>query len=242
MREPLSIDAARGFAYAPLGQELRRDLALWITAGEVPGSEVVRAGRLFRTGELAIKFFGRRSTWPLRDLLPVSPAIRFAELAHSITAVATPEVLVALDLRQGGVRRRSLVAYRWVKGESLERLWASAPEAVAAFPRFLAAMHAARVFHGDFHLHQTLWDGEGWTLIDLDGLRHPLRTLPVRRLAVEHWAQVLFGLEFFLGVAALEEARGSFEAYTGACSILGAEDFDAVVRRSRELSKGRIQP
>ena len=62
----------------------------------------------------------------------------------------------------------------------------------------------------------------------------------MRRLAIAHWAQVLFGLEYYLGAGARDKTRGAFEAYTSACSILKGSDFDAIVRRSAELSKGRL--
>ena len=230
-RVPLEVAGARGFRYAELEPELERRLGPWLDARSVPEGEHVRAGSVFRWRDLAIKFFGPARTRRFKDALPGSPAIRSADLHRRLLPIPSPEPLVALDRRRGGRRTLSLLVYRWIEGEFLEALWERRDgAALGAFPAFLAAMHGRRVFHGDFHLHNMIWGDGRWVLLDLVALRHPLRNLVPRRLAVEHWAKVAVGLEHWCGAVAAE-LEPLFAAYAAQGGVLSLEHWPAVLHR-----------
>ncbi len=233
-REPIEIAGARGFAYDDVPGVVRDHVGEWLRAGTVLGAEVIRDRRLFRLEDLAVKLFGPARRNPFRDRLGVSAAVRFADLARRITAVATPQPVVALDLSANGARVRSVVCYGWIPGTTLDRIWGEDEAATRAFPAFMARMHRARVFHGDFHVHQVLWDGAQWFLIDLEGIRHPLRTLPVKRLATEHWGRVLFGLEVHRSVPA-DDLHDAFREYVAGDGVLGEAAWPRVCARAQEL-------
>jgi len=229
IRAPLAHDGARGFRYAELDRDLVQRAVRWLDTGSVAEGEEIRPGRVFRWRDLAVKLFGPASqSRRFKDLLPRSPAVRSADLSAAILPIASPRPLLALDRRAGGVRRGSVLVYEWVAGAFLEEVWERDPSGVAALPGFLAAMHGRRVFHGDFHLHNLLWSGREWVLLDLVGLRHPLRNLVPRRLSVEQWAKLGFQLEHWRGVRA-EDLRPHFDAYLRDSRILGPADWDAVL-------------
>jgi len=211
--------------------------AEWLRTGNVPADEEISNGRLFRVGDLAVKLFPLRHRKLRRRLSFASPAVRFCELARTITAVAVPEPVLALDHRRFGRRLGSLACYRWIDGISLAQAWTDEPAAVRALPAFLAAMHRGRVLHGDFHVYQAIWNGEQWFLIDLEGMRHPLRTLAPRRIAIAHWERLLIGLEL-LHQAQPDEVRPLFDDYLRQGGILMESDWQRILaKRARERAR-----
>jgi len=243
LRVPLKVDGARGFRYAEIDRDLAQRAVRWLDTGSVAEGEEIRPGRVFRWRRLAIKLFGPAHSRRFKDLLLRSPAVRSADLSAAILPVLSPRPLLALDRRAGGVRRSSVLVYEWVDGAFPEALFRRDAEAVAALPAFLALMHERRVFHGDFHVHNLLWNGRAWLLLDLVGLRHPLRNLVPRRLAVQHWSKLCDQLAHWCGATA-EELRPLFDAYLGASRLLRPADWDAVVAgwtRARAARERRAQ-
>ncbi len=100
---------------------------------------------------------------------------------------------MALALTRGERAGASLIVTAAVDGVPLGEAWDD-PRARQALAGFVAAQHAAGVFHGDPHPANQLWDGARFWLIDLDGLRSPLRSVFRRRLAVVHWARLWHNL------------------------------------------------
>ncbi len=228
VREPLESAGARGFRYGPVERDLVERALRWLERGSVAEGEEIRPGRLFRWRGLAVKLFGPAESRRFKDWLLHSPAIRSADLHAAILPVPSPRPLLALDRRAGGRRQASILIYEWVAGDSLDQVFGRDAAPMAALPVFVASMHAQRVFHGDFHVQNLLWSGREWLLLDLQGLRHPLRTLVPRRLAVEHWAKIGFGLEHWRG-ATSADLQPLFERYLEASTLLRAADWDAVL-------------
>ncbi len=224
LREPIEIGGARGFRYAELPPRVVEGVPAWLESGVVEGAEEVRAGRLYKLDGLAVKLFGRKSKLRFRDRLNLSPAVRYADLHAKLKPIRSPKPLLAIDRRRGGKRRTSVLVYEWIEGRFLTDLWGEDDAAVAAFPSFVAQMHNHGAYHGDLHVHNMVWDGEHWYLIDLDGLRHRLRNLLPVRLAEDHWARVGFGITFHCG-ANEADARGLFEAYVAESRVV--DDADA---------------
>lgn len=220
IRVPVETGDAAGFRYAELPPGLLERAGTWLTAGDVPDGDELRAGRVWRRRtpdqgglDLAIKLFPARSR--LADRLRPSAAVRVADMHEALRPLATPRPVLALSGGPAGKRRAALLAYEFVAGRHLDALWGEDPAAVEAFPLFLAQLHAHGVHHGDFHLHNVVWDGERWVLLDLDGMRHPLRKLFPWRLVVDQWARVTFFLEAHGDVPA-EAVRPLFDAYLAA--------------------------
>ncbi len=227
-REPFAIGAMRGFRYAALDADLLRRLPSWIQSGRVPEGEEVRAGRLYRHGRVMVKFYAPGTR--LRDRLRPTPAIRAADLHERLKPVVTPRPVLALEGPIAGRNRSSLLAYEYVEGAHLTDLWNEDPAAVEAFPGFVAAMHRRRVYHGDFHLHNMLWDGTSWVLIDVDGIRHPLRTLFPRRLAIGHWSRVMYDLAYHCGAGG-GDVRALFVDYANRLPLARRDAAWELVRR-----------
>ena len=190
---PFSVGAATGRAFVDLPADVRGHLLAWLEAGTVADGEPIKPGRVYARGDWIIKIFepGQR----LRDRLRPSPALRCARAHAGLNAVRTPRPIVALEFPGG----RSLVVIERIDGRTLDVVLAaeqaeppaaSETSGVAAFVRMMVAMHRARVFHGDLHPDQVLWDGRDWYLLDLDGLRHPLRALNRRGVIELQWARL----------------------------------------------------
>ena len=207
MREhavPYRLGELRGLRYGPLPESLEAALPRWLAERRVAEGEEIHPGRVWHWEELAIKLHPPRGE--LREWFRRSPAVRAAEL-HARLSVRTPRPLVAVQERRGLALGWSLFASEFVEGTFLPRTWDSDPAGREAFPRFLAAMHAAGVFHGDLHVRNMLWNGREWVLLDLESLRHPLRALRRRRIIEDQWARLVCSL------GPREGVQASFEAY-----------------------------
>lgn len=178
------IGRAVGLAFdPPPGDADRQRFLEWLEQGRVPDGETIKAGRVYAYGAWIVKLFERGPR--LRDVFRPSPAFRCARHHANLRGVRTPRPIAALGFRRG----RSLVVLERIVGRTLDEVMDDS-EAVDRFVRMMAAMHAARVFHGDLHPSQVLWDGHDWFLLDLDGLRHPLRALQRRTIIEGQWARL----------------------------------------------------
>ena len=184
---PIQIGTARGLAYGEVDEALRARVASWIEAGEVPDGEVIKPGRVYRSGEHLVKFLPR--TGQLRDRLRKSVAFKAARLHRELLPIRTPEPRLALQTPELG-----LLVTEFVEGRFIEFIWRTDALAMERLVDFMLEMHSRRVFHGDFHFHNMIWTGEEWCLIDLESLRHPLRTLFPERLIIDQWARLHFCL------------------------------------------------
>lgn len=241
MRTPLRLGRARGFAYAPLAADLERELERWLVERRVdgPGVVVIKDRRVYRRGEHVLKFFppGRR----LRDLGRRVAAVRSAEESARLAPVRTPDPVCALGLRDGVFHGPSLLVSRYVAGRTIAEVWDRDEIAVDALADVLARMHRRSLFHGDFHPGNMLWDGRDWYVIDVGGMRHPLRSLRAERLALDAWAE----LDRRLGSPpSLERAFRRYHAASGERAPGGTADeaWRAVAERSRALGAARAQP
>lgn len=191
-RRPIRVGEARGYAWGDIPRDVMGRLPAWLAERRVPEGEDLKAGRVFRYGSWAVKFTPPQSGW--RRWMRRGPAFRSAFANEALAPIPTPRPLLALEWPAEGGGRHGLLVSQFVDGRFIEEVWRQSSAAMEAFVAFLADMHARRVFHGDFHWHNAIWDGERWYLIDLESLRHPLRTLFPRRLVIDQWARIDFCL------------------------------------------------
>jgi len=220
-RVALRVGGARGFRWGPLDPGLAEALPGWL-AGEVPGGEEIKPGRVWRVGDLLVKRYAPPAG--LRRLRG-SPALRAAKLHDEIRPVRSPRPVAALGDENGS----GLLVTEYVAGRFLHRLWDDDPAGRAAFPAFMAGMHMAHVFHGDLNVRNMLWSGAEWVLIDLDGVVRWPRTLARRRLIMQQWARILGTLrgrpgsrELFDSYVALVPPAWKAAALWDAASLGGA--------------------
>lgn len=216
--EPFAIGRARGVIFGELPQEVASALPRWIETRRVDGGEELRAGRVWRSAAWVVKFDGVER--PLRS----SSALRAARAALELSArgVATPAPIAALEWRAGARVAGSVLVTDFVRGRALFDVWSSDARAVDAFPPFLHALHAAGVYHGDFHPENALWDGERWVLIDLESLKRRAPWRSWSSIAKTQWARVLRALDFDTRTESL------FARY----DALARPDADAATRRA----------
>lgn len=190
--EPFAVGHARGVKFGALPREIENALPRWIETQRVDGGEELRAGRVWRSDAWVVKFDGVER--PLRR----SSALRAARAALELSArgVATPAPVAALEWRTGARVAGSVLVTEFVRGRALFDVWSSDPRAVDAFPLFLHALHAAGVYHGDFHPENALWDGARWVLIDLESLKRRAPWRSWSSIAETQWARVLRALDF----------------------------------------------
>lgn len=222
--ERFSQGGIRGFAYEGAPTELRERAVAWLEHGEGRGDEAIKPGRVWRSGPYAIKRFEPEAM--VRLGLRASRARRNALWHSRLAPIRSPRPWIVLEQRSGA----SLLVSEFIEGSFLAPLITSNDAAVAAFPGFLAAMHRRGIFHGDFHLLNALWDGREWVLLDLEGLRHPLRSLGRRARAAEDWARVNTSLR---GAPAVHAA---FEAYRTLLPPHAAPAWSRILARSRRLA------
>lgn len=219
---PLQVGGESGFRYAELDGETQTALETWVRERSVPDGEVIKLGAVYRWRDLLVKF--SPPTDSLRDRFRANAAIRSVRAYERIAPIRSPKPIVAMAGPSG------LLVTEFVEGDFVERIWQSEPASMDRLVEFLAAMHEHHVFHGDFHAHNMIWSGEEWYLIDLEGLRHPLRTMFPKRLIEDHWAR----LHFCLGLA--PELEGYFHRYLE----IAALDWSPALawKRVTELSRG----
>lgn len=207
---PLSLALARhrGWAYAELPDGLVARLEAWLGSGPDAECETLKPARVWRWRDVVVKRFEpdgfERLGWR------ASGATRAARKHFAVLPIRTPRPLAVIESARGA----SLLASEHIAGPALHVAWREHPAAAAALPAFVAQMHAHDVFHGDLHPGNALWNGREWVLLDLDGLRHPLRiVLRRRRIVADQWSRLYFGLR---GDPAL---RAAFDAYADARAL-----------------------
>ena len=185
--EPIRVGSARGRLFRPLESELLNQLEVWMRSKDVPDGEAIKPGRVYRRGDLLLKFIPRRDR--LRDRLRTNTALRAARLHYSLVPIRTPAPYLALEGDEVDV-----LVSEFIEGQFVEYLWKTDEVAMEALVVFMDQMRRQHVFHGDFHFHNMIWNGEHWYLIDLESLRHRLRTLLPRRLIIDQCARLSFCL------------------------------------------------
>lgn len=225
--ERFSHGAFRGFAYGGAPTELRDRAVAWLERGEERDDESIKPGRVWRSGPYAIKRFAPEAM--VRLGLRASRARRNAQWHARLAPIRSPRPWIALDHRSGA----SLLVSEFVEGTFLAPLIALGGAPVAAFSAFLASMHRRGIFHGDFHLLNAIWNGSEWVLLDLEGLRHPLRSLRRRALAAEDWARVNTSLR------GAPQVREAFEVYRTQIAPAEPPAWSAVLACSRRLALER---
>lgn len=210
-REPIAIAGHRGYRYAELAPSLARALPAWLEQRTVSGGVEIKRGRVHRSGDYLVKFFGPETQ--LRARLRPAAAIRSADRHVAVRAVRTPKPYAALERRERGRVLGSMLVTEFVEGGFLSELWGEDRAAMQAFPEFMARMVRGGVFHGDFHLQNAVWDGAQWVLLDLGAVRHAFRNLFSRRVIETQWARAWLGLE------RPPEFRASFEAFLVAAQL-----------------------
>lgn len=180
---------ARGFQYAEVDPDLLRRVPGWLRSGVVEGGEELRPGRVYRYGELLVKLYGRGH--PLKDRFRRSRALRSADWHARALPIRTPRPLLALEVRCLGGVEKALLVTDFVRGRTLPQMRAADDPrlevALDELAGFLAAMHRARIFHGDLHPANLIWDGQAWVLIDLDALQ---RRRMSRRVILRQWRRL----------------------------------------------------
>ena len=232
--EPVALRRAgwRGFRFGPLPEDLDDRLDHWLASGQVEErtADVFKHRRVWRIGEFVVKF--SRSKGRLRDRLRSSPALRAALRARDLP-VATPRPLLALETAGASSGQRlGVLVTEYVRGVLLEDCLRDDEYAMRRFTRFLAVLHRSGTIHGDFHWRNQIWSAErdDWFLLDLEGLRHPLRKLLPARLVVRQWARLCHCLR------RSEELRPHFERFFDEARITGCPE--RAWRSVREHARG----
>ncbi len=194
-------------ALGPPDARLEAQARAWLEHGPGHGVVVIKPGRVWRHGELAIKVF------PAEHLVALglrrSRARRSAEMHASLAPLSTPRPRLVLEGNGG----RSLLVSEFIKGQFLNVIWKDNGSGVQAFPHFMAEMHRRGRLHGDFHESNALWTGREWVLLDLDGIRGHLHSLRRFSLIVRHWGRIHMAL---LGASGLKH---SFATYLDAAKL-----------------------
>ena len=86
--------------------------------------------------------------------------------------IATPAPLALIEQRWGPLRRRAWIITEYRSGQHLRALLsadaAPPPDIARALSDTFAALHQARIAHGDLKASNLLWDGQELLLLDLD--------------------------------------------------------------------------
>jgi len=247
----LSVGPATGTLYGELDGDLLECLPGAIRDSSVLaglGAEPLRQGperSVWRWRELVIKLYGRGD---VRDLLRPSQARRAAEAHTRLLPIRSPRPRCALAIRSFGRLVGSALVYEFVQGPDLTETWRRDEAADRGLPELMAAMHERRIYHGDFHARHLIWNRDAWVVIDVDSLRHPLRKLSLRRLALNEWARLVVEL------GASDTLRRAFDAYLVArrsrwdahaswASILRrSEGIEASMSHRKAANEQRAQP
>ena len=184
MAEPreraLELPGLEGALFGEVAPELVERLPAWARR-ELADARPLKAPDVHRVGDLVLKYFAPPRGWA--RLRTAFPALRTARRHAELLPVPTPRPVAAV--RAAG-RGESLLVSAFVEGPLLGEAWARDPAARAALPGFLASMRRARVLHGDLHPANLVFDGQGFTLLDVDGVRH--RRHRLARVEASWWA------------------------------------------------------
>ncbi len=219
-----------GTAYGEVASAWRGELEGWLRAGRVPGAEDLRAGRVFRCGEIVVKFFPAASA--LARWLRAPAAQRSAEAYFRILPILSPRPLLAASLRADG---SSLLLSEFVTGPLLKEVWHDDDRAAEALPTFLADMHRRGVYHGDLHPANLVWHEGQWVLLDVAALRTGLHALRARKLIRGQWVRLVVYLK---GDERLERA---FHTYHGQSNLGGDASlvWRDIQRRAEHFDRNR---
>lgn len=180
--EPLALGSWRGRRYPGAAAILPEPLQKWcaaLAAGRAPAHDrELKPDSVWACGTVVLKRYPPGSKR--------HAALRAADRFRRCLPVPSPRPLAALEHAAAG----GLLASERIAGLPLADVWERDAAAMAAFPAFMALMHRHRVYHGDLHGGNAMWDGRRWVLIDLDGLR-PWRygLLPGRQIR-RQWGQL----------------------------------------------------
>lgn len=226
---PCRIGRLQGWHWRDPNPALLSRVPEWAESGPGAGCHELARGRVWAWGGVVAKRYAASSM--VRAGLRRCAALRAASAALRMPAGTSPAPILAVRLPRGA----SMLVMDLVRGQSMRDCWANEPACVRALPHFLATLHGARQFHGDLHPGNLIWTGQSWVLIDLDGMRSPLRNILWRRQALMQWARLLRKLEWD------PRLEGLFAEYSGA--VRTGWDVTAawtqVVRLAREIEAAR---
>ena len=232
-RRGLAIGDAVGEAYVELDPAGLARLEDAIRTRAVAGGACLKSPNVWRQADWGFKFYAEDRG--LLDRVRRHAALRSARAQGRIRPVASPEPIAAFAFRTARGGFDGLLVTRFVAGRSLGEVWSIGRESRDALGRFLADMSERRVWHGDLHPGNLLWDGERWWLLDLDGLRSgPLRRLDPRRER-EAWTRLHFNLRLDPEFAAVHRAA---LGHLGRADRHGSEWAEIDVR-AREIAASR---
>ncbi len=181
--ERVGVGEWRGWRYPGAEAIIPEPLAAWcaaLAAGRAPpGGRELKPGAVWACDSVVLKYYPPGA----KRNAAFEAAARF----RRCLPVPSPRPFVALR----HPRRGSLLVSERIAGVPMYEVWERDPAAMQALPAFMALMHRHRVFHGDLHAGNALWDGRRWVLIDLDGLRlGRFLLLPAWRHIRRQWGQL----------------------------------------------------
>jgi len=129
---------------------------------------------------LVLKRYNIKSPWhALKRALQESRALHSWRQAHRLLmyGIATPKPLAVIEQRRFGLRGRAYLLTEHCKGTDLIACLAdyqqsSPPEIyLKALEQLFKSLIRAQISHGDLKGHNLLWQGDNWSLIDLDAMQ-----------------------------------------------------------------------
>lgn len=201
----------RGHLFEPGDEALLEPLARCLVGASQPeelGAKALKAGRVWRLGDKVIKRYASKR---LRDRARASAAMRVARLHGRILPIQSPRPRAVLELPRALGAPDSMLVMDRVEGKVIKFHWSEEPAAQAAFGPFMAELHRRKLFHGDFHMGNLMWDGTGYVLLDIESVRPAWAVLQPQRLYRRHWVRVVADLG---SDAAVESAYETWLAAT----------------------------
>ncbi|TDJ79626.1 MAG: hypothetical protein E2O39_00655 [Planctomycetota bacterium] len=184
----------RGHLFEQADEALLEPLAQCLVGASQPeelGATALKAGRVWRLGDKVIKRYAS-TRW--RDRARASTAVRVARLYRRILPIQSPRPRAVLELPRALGAPNSMLVMDRVEGEVIKFHWSAEPAAQAAFGPFMAELHRRKLFHGDFHMGNLMWDGAGYVLLDIESLRPAWSVLQPQRLYRRQWVRVVSDL------------------------------------------------
>jgi len=129
---------------------------------------------------LVLKRYNIKSVWHgLRRCLRESRALHSWREAHRLLmlGITTPKPLAVIEQRCFGLRKRAYLLTEYCAGQDLIACLADfhdrpPPEVyIEALAQLLKNLIRAQISHGDLKGHNLLWNGDKWSLIDLDAMQ-----------------------------------------------------------------------